>query len=181
MPSPVAHSLAGYVMYRAASQSRNHFEWKMLVLYCASSLLPDLDFIPGFLTGAPNRFHHGISHSLGFALGFGVLVSFVMFFLNNRNALRNFVVFFSLYFSHVVLDLFSYDTSLPRGLPALWPITDTYYISPVSVFLDIKRDWVSETFIISLFSLHNFLAVSVEALIFLPLIFLIRKVQTLMK
>jgi Predicted membrane-bound metal-dependent hydrolases len=134
MPSPIAHSLAGYVVYGTTSKRTSCFEWRKLSLYCVYPLLADLDFIPGFLVGAPNQFHHGISHSLGFALGFGLLMSFVLLFMSNQIFLKNFVVFFSLYFSHVLLDLFSYDTSVPYGVPALWPITDSYYISPVPTF-----------------------------------------------
>src|SRR5919109_1191829 len=140
MPSSVAHSMAGYVIYRATSGDTSRLEWRRLFFYCICSSLPDLDFIPGFLLGAPNKFHHGVSHSLGFAFGFGLCMSLILLFAKNQNALRNFVIFFSLYFSHVLLDLLSYDSSPPYGVPALWPITDNYYISPISVFLDIQRD-----------------------------------------
>jgi inner membrane protein len=173
MPSPVAHTLTGYVIYRLASCDCDRIGWKRLFLYCACSNLPDLDFVPGFLSGVPNQFHHGISHSLGFSIGFGLLMSLALFFMKNQSLLRNFVIFFSLYFSHLLLDLLSYDSSQPYGLPILWPITDNYHISPISVFLDIQRDSVSETFIRSLFSFHNFLAVLVESIIFLPLVALL--------
>ncbi len=173
MPSPVAHSLSGYFIYRITSQDTTRLEWRRIFLYCICSLLPDLDFIPGFLVGAPNRFHHGISHSLGFAFGFGFLMSLSLFLMKCQSVLRNFFVFFSLYFSHVLLDLLSHDTSSPYGLPALWPITGNYYISPVLVFLDIQRNSVSEGFIRSLFKLHNFIGIFVEFIIFLPLVALV--------
>ena len=173
MPSPIAHSLAGYVIYRAASENTSRIEWGTLFLYCVCSNLPDLDFIPGFLLGAPNKFHHGVSHSLGFAVAFAFCMSLFLLFVKNQSVLRNFVIFFSLYFSHVLLDLLSYDSSPPYGVPALWPITDNYYISPISVFLDIQRGQASETFIRSLFSFHNFLAILIEIVFFLPLIVIV--------
>ncbi len=173
MPSTIGHSIAGYVIYRAVSEGSLRLEWRRFFLYCICSNLPDLDFIPGFLLGAPNKFHHGVSHSLGFAFGFGFCMSFILLFVKNQSILRSFVIFFGLYFSHVLLDLLSYDSSPPYGVPVLWPITDNYYISPISVFSDIQRGQASETFIRSLFSLHNFLAILIEAVILLPLVIMV--------
>lgn len=173
MPSSIAHSLAGYVIYRATSEDTSRIEWRRLFFYCICSNLPDLDFIPGFLLGAPNKFHHGVSHSLGFALGFGFCMSLILLFVKNQGVLRNFIIFFGLYFSHVLLDLLSYDSSPPYGVPALWPITDNYYISPLLIFLDIQRGQVSETFIRSLFNFHNFLAILIEVVVFLPLVVIV--------
>jgi hypothetical protein len=59
----------------------------------------------------------------------------------------------------------------------LWPITDSYYISPISAFLDIHRDSISESFITSLFNLHNFLAIFVEFIIFLPLVVIVTLIK----
>lgn len=178
MPSPVGHSLAGYLICRCTSQDTSRFESGRLFLYCVCSILPDLDFIPGFFMDEPNRFHHGISHSLGFALGFGLLMSCVLLFMKDQRVIRNFVIFFSLYFSHVLLDSLCEDSSPPYGVPALWPITDNYYISPISVFLDIQRDQVSGTFIRSLFNFHNFLAILIEIVILLPLFVVISLFKT---
>ncbi|MER3445440.1 MAG: hypothetical protein C4291_00775 [Candidatus Dadabacteria bacterium] len=173
MPSTIGHSIAGYVIYRAASEDASRLEWRRLFLYCICSNLPDLDFIPGFLLGAPNKFHHGVSHSLGFAFGFGFYMSLILLFVKDQSILRSFIIFFGLYFSHVLLDLLSYDSSPPYGVPVLWPITDNYYISPISVFSDIERDRASEAFIRSLFSLHNFLAILIETVILLPLVIMV--------
>ena len=170
MPSPVAHSLAGYLIYSAVPKHVSHVELGKLLLYCLCTLLPDLDFIPGFLLGNPNKYHHGLSHSLGFATAFALLVSFTFYFFRSRSFLSGFMIFFSLYFSHVILDIFSQDTTSPYGVPALWPLTNTYYISPVPIFLDIQKDSVSETFITSLLTFHNLLAMVVEVVVFLPLL-----------
>ncbi|GIW47809.1 MAG: hypothetical protein KatS3mg078_1686 [Deltaproteobacteria bacterium] len=168
MPSPVAHTLGGYIIYRFASSS-NTTSWKKLLLCCVSSNLPDVDFLPGFLLGKPNYFHHGISHSVGFSVAFALLMGFV-FYLKGGSFLRNSLLFFSLYFSHILLDLLSYDSSFPYGLAALWPFTSDYYISPLSLFLDIQRDSASATFITSMFSIHNLMAVLLELALFTPLI-----------
>ncbi len=170
MPSPLAHSLTGYLICQSISKSDSPLKWRELLLYCVCPMLPDLDFIPGFLTGEPSRFHHGISHSFGFAFGFGLLMSYALLLMKDQKVLRNFLIFFGLYFSHVLLDSLSVDTHSPYGVPALWPITETYYISPILVFSDIQRDTVSARFIKSLFNFHNFLAIFLELTIFLPLV-----------
>jgi inner membrane protein len=168
MPSPVAHTLSGYIIYRFAFTSKAA-SWKKLLLCCVSSNLPDVDFLPGFLLGKPNYFHHGISHSIGFSVAFALLMGSV-FYIKGGSFLRNFLLFFSLYFSHVLLDLLSYDSSIPYGLTVLWPFTGDYYISPLSLFLDIHRSSESATFITSMFNIHNLMAVLLELALFTPLI-----------
>jgi inner membrane protein len=176
MPSPIAHTLAGYVVYRVNSDKPvPHRDWRMILFYILCANLPDLDFLPGFLIGEPNRFHHGISHSLGFAVLFGILVGLFLHWRRNEGFLRNFLVFFSLYFSHLILDYLADDTSAPYGEPLWWPISNEYYISPVLIFTDIQR--VSSggrlSFITSLINLHNVWAVTLEFIVLLPILGLI--------
>jgi membrane-bound metal-dependent hydrolase YbcI (DUF457 family) len=135
---------------------------------------PDLDFIPGLLVGEPGRYHHGPSHSLGFAILFGLTVGLAILLLRLGDVIRNSIIFFSLYLSHVILDYFSTDTSLPYGVPLLWPLSGEYYTAPFAFLPDIHRGAATSTikFIASVFSLHNLWAVTVESLMFIPLIFL---------
>ena len=74
MPLPVGHSLAGYLIYLGAERDTSLYRWKLILLYVFAANLPDLDILPGFLMGLPNRYHHGISHSLGFAILAGMVV-----------------------------------------------------------------------------------------------------------
>jgi len=174
MPSPIGHSLTGYIIYRATSDKYvTHQTWHTVLFYLLCANLPDLDFLPGFLVGEPNRFHHGISHSFGFSILFGLLVSLFLYGRKSEGFLRNFLIFFSLYFSHVFLDYLADDTSLPYGEPLWWPISSRYYISTISIFTDIHRASSSGLFITSLINLHNLWAVTVEFLVFLPVVGLI--------
>jgi hypothetical protein len=120
----------------------------------------------------PRRYHHGPSHSLGCAVLFGLAVSGAILFLKLGDFVRKSVTFFLLYFSHVILDYFSTDTSLPYGVPLLWPLSAEYYIAPSAFFPDVHRGTSIIKFIASFFSLHNLWAVTVESLMFIPLIFL---------
>src|SRR5919109_37383 len=129
MPSPVGHSLTGYLIYRVAAKDAED-RWWTFALYLAAANAPDLDFIPGLLMGNPGRYHHGPSHSVGFAILFGLALSLTMALFKRGDGMRNLTVFFSLYFSHVLLDYVGTDTSFPYGVPLLWPLSHEYYIAP---------------------------------------------------
>lgn len=178
MPSPVGHSLMGYIIYGVASRpgavrKLPLHQWPIILLYLFSANAPDLDFIPGFLVGHPNQYHHGISHSIGFALLFALTFSFLLILLKRDNFWKNFAILFCLYFSHIFLDYLSIDTTAPYGEPLFWPLSNTYYIAPFAFLPAIQRTSSGSGFIQSLFSAHNLWAASVESFLLLPLILLI--------
>lgn len=167
MPSPVGHSIMGYIIYRAAAKRAGMHQWQLMALYLFAANVADLDFIPGLQMGDPDRYHHGITHSIGFAVLFALVFSLLGIL---GNAFRkNFGIFFLLYFSHIAFDYFSIDTSKPYGEPFFWPLTNDYYIAPFAFLPDIQRSAIGSEFIPSLFSLHNLWAVSVECLLLFPL------------
>jgi inner membrane protein len=174
MPSPVGHSLTGYLIYRATGRGAADERWWTFAVYLVAANAPDLDFIPGLLMGNPGRYHHGPSHSLGFAILFGLALSLTMAFFKLGSGKRNFIIFFALYFSHVLLDYLSTDTSFPYGVPLFWPLSNDFYIAPFAFLPDIKRPISSGLeFIIGVFSLRNFWAAIMESLLLVPLILLI--------
>jgi inner membrane protein len=173
MPSPLGHSLMGYIIHRATASPAEEQQWQRIALYVFAANAPDLDLILGLLTGDPNRYHHGISHSIGFALLFAVVFSLFLALRTQETTGRNFAIFFGLYSSHIALDYFSIDTSAPYGEPLFWPSSNEYYIAPFAFLPDIWRDSSSLTFVPSLFNLHNLWAVSVEFLTLFPFILLI--------
>ena len=173
MPSPVAHSLMGYMIYRATKRPVEVHRWPLVALYLFSANAPDLDFIPRFLVGEPHRYHHGISHSIGVGLLFALTFSLFPLLREPDSFRRNFATFFCLYGSHIVLDYFSIDTSMPYGEPLFWPLSNAYYIAPVAFLPDIRRALSVSEFIPSLFSLHNLWAASVEFLLLLPFLLLV--------
>ena len=65
MPSPIGHSLTGWLTAAWRDGSFKPVHPGRFLLYVVVANGPDLDFIPGLLTGAPNLYHHGRSHSLG--------------------------------------------------------------------------------------------------------------------
>ena len=174
MPSPVGHSLAGYLIYHLTQGPARWHQWSLVALYLVVANAPDLDFIPGLLVGDAGRYHHGITRSMGFAAFFGFFFSMFLYLYKRAAIRRNFTIFFCLYLSHVVLDYFSMDSSAPYGVPVYWPIDGQYYIASFTLFSDITRVSSSgATFFSSLFSMHNLWSVCVELVVFLPLVLLL--------
>lgn len=171
MPSPVAHSLIGFIVYYSLT-NKGKINWKIIGTYVLVANLPDFDFIPGFILNSPNNFHRSFSHSIGMSIIFGLFLALISHFkAHPKNFIHNFLLYGGLYLSHIFLDLFSVDTSVPFGVQIFWPITHFFYISPFSLFLDIQRDISSNTeFIYTLFNLHNFKTILIEVSIFLPVI-----------
>lgn len=177
MSSPIGHSLAGLMIYRVVHGPGSGMAWGQLALYVFAANAADLDFVPGLLSGDPNRYHHGISHSIGFAIFFGFIFSLIFYLFRRRSIIKYFVVFSGLYLSHIVLDLMYIDTSRPYGEPFFWPFSPEYFYPSFAFLPDIRRSAETADFFNSLFSLHNLWAVSIETLLFVPVIIIMGILQ----
>jgi len=175
MPSPVAHSLMGFIIYGISSMSVAVQQRRLIPLFLLAANAADLDFLPGLLIGDANRYHHGVSHSIGFAIIFALVFSLFPILLKRDASWRwrNVPILFGLYCSHIGLDYFATDGSFPHGVAVFWPLSGKYYISPIAFFLDIRRSPSALEFVPSLFSLHNLWAVSLEVLLLFPFALLI--------
>jgi len=105
-----------------------------------------------------------VSHSLGAALVFGFLMASLAPGALSESYLRRALAFTGLYGSHLVLDLFAVDRSLPYGEPLFWPLSSQVLISPWTLFLDVKHGPSWEAFI----NWANVRAVALEAAFLLP-------------
>jgi inner membrane protein len=169
LPSPVAHTASGFVFYLFFCQSydtRIARLKKIVLIFLLVGLanLPDLDFFPGFLIGEPNRYHHGISHSLITAI---LLSTFVYWGVKNYftelESKKLYALLLLTLSSHTVLDYFVKDTVAPYGVPLFWPLSSEYFISPFSLFMGVSRSGESAiTFIASLFSKYNLISIAGE-------------------
>lgn len=133
MPSPIAHAATGYALAELSPGSERRATWRRrlprIVLFVFVALAADLDFIPELLTGV--RFHHGPTHSILFAVVFGLLVAALLVAGRGWRFSAAFLLPFLLYGSHLVLDYF---TAGGPGIPLLWPFSGTYFQSPVTIF-----------------------------------------------
>jgi len=166
MPTPVAHGFAGAILYTLPPWSQDPArEWSGLALAGFAAVAADLDFLPGLLLGDPSRFHHGVSHSLGATLLFGLTMALIAPSTLAGGYPRRALLWASLYGSHLVMDFFAVDTSPPYGEPLFWPLSSQFLISPWTPFPDVKHGRGWEAFL----NWANARAVAVEAGVFVPL------------
>ena len=136
MPSPIAHSVSGYVLTRlpVVKNAIPSWLWPITPAAALYSLfvanLPDLDFLGQLLTGL--QLHRGPSHSLLAALAVSGLLAWLIYSYRRRSSYRVlFGLTFGLYSSHLLLDLF---TAGGRGIPLLWPLSSQYFRAPFALF-----------------------------------------------
>ena len=171
MPSPLGHSLIGLAVANVPLKQRLYSSifWFMFVLIAANA--PDLDFVPGWLQGDINRYHHGISHSIGMAFIFAGFASVFACTLKQPYKLAFFVALI-VFLSHLLSDYIGVDKVEPYGAPFLWPFSSEYFLAPVQVFHPVEHGNVGETqsgVLDKIFSRENIVAAAVEFLIILPL------------
>ncbi|MBE9126151.1 MULTISPECIES: metal-dependent hydrolase [unclassified Coleofasciculus] len=133
MPSPIAHSVSGYVLAKflplAKSRMSRRRKWEMQIFYPVFvASVADLDFIPQLITG--ESFHRGLTHSLIFTLGFSAIIAIALSYWWKFSYKQLVWITLILYGSHLVLDFFTEG----RGIPLFSPFTDTFFASPISLF-----------------------------------------------
>lgn len=165
MASPIAHLLAGALIYTAVAR-RPKFNDPLLWVVILAANLPDLDLIPGLLLGDEGMYHRTISHSLMFVLSISLLTFLFLWFKKHPQMVRlTLMVCFGL-LSQIVIDWLSYDDTYPQGIALLWPFSEEFYMAHHTVFLHVRRDnLLDETVII-----HNLWAVGRELMIMGPLL-----------
>lgn len=122
MASIFGHLAAGYTIGKMVHWKSS---WKLLFLASLSAFLPDIDVI-GFPLGIPYEHplgHRGFTHSIVFALLWGVAVSFLF----RRHRFRAFAVIFLSTLSHPFLDAM---TSGGLGVAFFAPFNNERYFFP---------------------------------------------------
>ena len=180
LPSPVVHSLAALAVewlerrgrraQRAANPAIARREASgsglpLLVALVVAGNAADFDFIPGILIGESGLFHHGPSHSLFAAVGFGALAAPFARWLGFDSARRCGVMMALAFASHVVLDMMATDDGWPSAVPLFWPISNEMVHLPLGMFVAIRIDPAADGFIQSLVSAHNANALLWESVI----------------
>ena len=138
MPTPIGHTLAGLAVYAVGARAdsgavftRKNIGWAVLCVVASNA--PDLDFIHWGEHGLEitSRFHHGFTHSVGFAFIFASLVSLWAWMRGFEAPAKVFVLTVSCSALHSFMDLFGTDQYWINGigLPILWPFSDNYYIA----------------------------------------------------
>jgi inner membrane protein len=181
LATPVGHILAGYAIYGFTKEPKAKEQMGLAFLAVFAAIAPDLDLLPGLLVGKPALYHGGISHSLGFALMVSLGAAGIMK-LRGKAFLPVFSLSFLAYSSHLLLDWLGPDGRWPFGIPVFWPISSETFLSPAPVFLGVHHAGTTEAsigdWLQGVFSLHNVVAVTLEAALITPLVFLFRWLRT---
>jgi len=190
MPLPIAHSMMGYAIAEVAEAANvrlTNKKWFNVSIFVTLANLPDIDFLPGFLLGEPNRYHQWFTHSLGFAFLAGLFGA--LFYWQRQNQTDRQAdgfgrcgVFIGLaVLSHIMLDLLTWDATPPKGMMLFWPFDKKHYDVRWDFFLSSRRDNVSTTFFSSLLNWYNFKIVLREFLIMAPIVGLAKVFERLWK
>lgn len=132
MPSPIAHSVTGYVLAKLlpTKQLKLHWSkrWERILYPVFVATAADLDFLPQLITG--ESFHRGLTHSLIFCLSFSAIVGAIASYFWQLSYRQIFLFTLILYGSHLFLDLFTPG----RGMQLFLPFTARFFKSPVTIF-----------------------------------------------
>ena len=119
-----------------------------ILLFAGLACLPDIDLLFGA--------HSMYTHSVGAVLLVGLAAGLIP-----GTSVSLMVACAAAYASHLLLDWLGQDTSAPIGIMMLWPFSDQYYSSPVSIMKPVsRRYWLPG------FWMHNLKVVLTE-LVFL--------------
>lgn len=161
MSSPILHGLVGMGMAYAAAARHPHEtpppllrQLPRLLIGGALACLPDVDYLPGILTGNLNAYHQQFTHSLLFCIAAAILLS---------PALKRWFsmpVILLLILSHLMIDFFTADHSLPYGIPLFWGFRTDFFHSPWAPLPAWAKDQMGD-----LFTLHNIRPAAIEATI----------------
>jgi LexA-binding, inner membrane-associated putative hydrolase len=143
MPTPFGHAIGGLAAAFLINSTarRPRLTMPILVASAALAVAPDLDILVGT--------HRAHTHSVGAIAAVGA-VAWLALRGRVADAWPWAAVLTAAYGSHALLDLLGRDTRIPRGLTVLWPFSDTYYMSRVSIFSEVsRRYWLPGEFIFS--------------------------------
>jgi inner membrane protein len=145
MPSPIGHALAGLAAAWAVDLVPGDRAWRTapepaswfrragdgLTLACgALGAAADLDHL--FIT------HRTVTHSIG-AIAFVGLFAAAVAANAQRPVARVALMCAAAYSTHLLLDWLGVDTSVPRGIQALWPFSHEWFISGIDLFPKTER------------------------------------------
>lgn len=141
MPSPLAHTTAGYAVYRLLRRRRSDWEpqvWRLpliLLVTLVFSILPDFDAVAGILAGDIGRYHNQGTHSLVV----GLLVALFFAVLLARGRMHAFKAWFPplllSYELHVLMDVVTLGE---RGVMLLWPLSSARFDVPFTLFYGVR-------------------------------------------
>jgi membrane-bound metal-dependent hydrolase YbcI (DUF457 family) len=163
MPLPVAHGLLGATVVAAVRPSRPfNRNWRELVLGALLGICPDFDYFLNLIPGLGGGWHHGFTHSFGFAFLLGFLVSLG----SGKLRFKDVSIYSLAIVSHPLLD-FVFTES--KGIELFWPFSTQRFRlqlpNPINYGLRDESVWTA---------LWDLLKISlIELMIFAPLLLIV--------
>lgn len=136
MPSPVGHALAGAAIALSIKpflDSRPRPTFRVALLSSALlAALPDADLVY-------QPIHRAATHSLGSTLLVTIIATVVTGWVTGRRSLVFGLLCGVAWGSHAALDWLGADPTPPRGIKALWPFSERWFISDFDIFRGTER------------------------------------------
>ena len=129
VPSPIAHTAAGYLVYRVLSTHIKGLPPGLVWVGVALSLLPDVDAAIGIWFGDMGRFHNHMMSSPFIAVLMSLVIGGAGWQLRGE-FYPWFILALVCYLMHIVMDFFTTG----RGIMLLWPLSEERYKPPFTVF-----------------------------------------------
>ena len=189
MPTPIGHALAGVAAAWAADLFPGDRAWRTappsaswheragngLTVACAIlAVAPDIDlvYLPFNSQG-----HRTVTHSIGAVIVVGVVAAILRKVSDTSDTqifdgvrrvrhLRCALMCAAAYATHLLLDWLGVDNYPPRGIQALWPFSDAWFISDLDIFRQTARRQITTGAVMRL----NLLAIAQETVILLPIL-----------
>lgn len=137
MPSPLAHAVVGYLVYRAfrsripqQSSARVRRLPRLLIATTSFSMLPDVDVVAGILLGDFQRFHNAFSNGVTVGLAVALAIGGFVWLKQRSGHWFWFATALVCYELHVLMDFLT----IGRGVMLAWPFTSDRFASPVKLF-----------------------------------------------
>lgn len=137
VPSPIGHALAGTAVALIWERLTGHVARQpalstMLATCIALAVLPDADLL--YI-----RIHRTVTHSFTASALALIITAGVTRQVTGRINWSVAVACALAVFSHMVMDWLGQDFNPPRGIQALWPFSDEWFVSDWSVFRSTVR------------------------------------------
>lgn len=172
MPSPIGHALAGAAIALSAQpvvqKSGLRFRAVLVTSMCLAAL-PDADLLY-------QPIHRAVTHSVGSTILITILAVAVTGWVTRSRgaALTLGLVCGVAWGSHAVLDWLGADPTPPRGVRALWPFSNRWFISELDLFRGTERrellTWAS--------FFYNVKAIAQEVAILAPITFVVHRARS---
>jgi inner membrane protein len=185
MPSPIGHALAGTAIALVAERVRASANGTTTTWAAAahplskrpkgSGRLPAYLFLCVALAALPDAdllyqpIHRSVTHSLGSTLIVTIVAALVTGWVTGSRSIGVGLLCGIAWGSHTLLDWLGADPNPPRGIQALWPFSQQWFISGWDIFRGTER----RQLLSAASMLYNVRAVAREVVVLAPIVILL--------